>query len=62
MALSVRFVKGLALPATLVGLLIAPGCVDIVGSDLNRYVERDEKHFSVVRQTGHFPGNVRRID
>ena len=24
-----------------------PGCVDIVGADLNKYVERDEKHFAV---------------
>jgi len=31
----------------LAGLLAAPGCVDIVGADLNRYVERDEKHFAV---------------
>ena len=47
MVLSVRSVKGLALPAVLAALLAAPGCVDIVGADLNRYVERDEKHFTV---------------
>jgi Putative adhesin len=47
MALSVRSVKGLALPAALAGLLAAPGCVDIIGADLNKYVERDEKHFAV---------------
>ena len=47
MALSVRSVKGLALPAALAALLAAPGCVDIVGADLNKYVERDEKHFAV---------------
>ena len=47
MALSVRSVNGLALPAVLAVLLAAPGCVDIVGADLNRYVERDEKHFAV---------------
>lgn len=47
MALSVRSVKGLALPAVLAALLAAPGCVDIVGADLNTYVERDEKHFAV---------------
>src|SRR5438105_2147386 len=33
-----------------VGLLAAvvasPGCVDIVGADIGRYVEREEKHFS----------------
>jgi DUF4097 and DUF4098 domain-containing protein YvlB len=47
MALSVRSVKGLALPAALAALLAAPGCVDIIGADLNKYVERDEKHFAV---------------
>ena len=47
MVLSVRSVKGLALPAVLAALLAAPGCVDIVGADLNTYVERDEKHFAV---------------
>jgi DUF4097 and DUF4098 domain-containing protein YvlB len=48
MALSIRSVKGLlTLPAVLAALLAAPGCVDIVGADLNKYVERDEKHFSV---------------
>ena len=47
MALSVRLVKGLALPAVLAALLAAPGCVDIIGADLGKYVERDEKHFSV---------------
>jgi DUF4097 and DUF4098 domain-containing protein YvlB len=47
MALSVRSVKGLALPAVLAALIAAPGCVDIVGADLNKYVERDEKHFTV---------------
>jgi DUF4097 and DUF4098 domain-containing protein YvlB len=47
MALSARSFKGLALPAMLAALLAAPGCVDIVGADLNKYVERDEKHFAV---------------
>jgi DUF4097 and DUF4098 domain-containing protein YvlB len=47
MGLSVPEVKGLALPAVLVALLAVPGCVDIIGSDLNKYVERDEKHFAV---------------
>ena len=47
MVLSVRSVKGLALPAVLAALLTAPGCVDIIGADLNNYVERDEKHFAV---------------
>jgi len=47
MALSVRSVKGLALPAVLIALISAPGCVDIIGADFNKYVERDEKHFTV---------------
>src|SRR3954467_5369072 len=47
MALSVPKIKGLVLPAVLAALLAAPGCVDIIGSDLNKYVERDEKHFTV---------------
>jgi DUF4097 and DUF4098 domain-containing protein YvlB len=44
---SVRLIKGLALPAVLATLLAAPGCVEIIGADLNKYVERDEKHFTV---------------
>jgi hypothetical protein len=47
MGLSARSLKSLALPAVIAALLAAPGCVDIVGADLNRYVERDEKHFTV---------------
>ena len=47
MALSVRLVRGFALPAVLAALLAAPGCVDIIGADLGKYVERDEKHFAV---------------
>ena len=47
MGLSVRSIKGLALPAVLAALLAAPGCVDIIGADLNKYVERDEKTFAV---------------
>jgi DUF4097 and DUF4098 domain-containing protein YvlB len=47
MGLSVHLAKGLALPAALAALLAAPGCVDIIGADLNKYVERDEKHFAV---------------
>jgi DUF4097 and DUF4098 domain-containing protein YvlB len=47
MTLSVRPLKGLALPAALAVVLAGPGCVDIVGADLNNYVERDEKHFTV---------------
>ena len=47
MVLSVRSRQALALPAVLAALLAAPGCVDIVGADLGRYVERDEKHFAV---------------
>jgi hypothetical protein len=44
---SVRVCKGIALPTALAALLFAPGCVDIIGADLNKYVERDEKHFAV---------------
>jgi DUF4097 and DUF4098 domain-containing protein YvlB len=47
MALSVRSTRILALPAALAALLAVPGCVDIVGADLNKYVERDERHFTV---------------
>src|SRR5580704_16240617 len=43
----VRLVKGFALPALLAAVVGAPGCVDIIGADMNRYVERDEKHFAV---------------
>jgi len=31
----------------LAALVAGPGCVDIVGADIGRYVEREEKHFSV---------------
>ncbi len=52
MAQSVRPARTLALRATLAAgalaaLLAAPGCVEMVGSDLGKYIERDEKHFSV---------------
>jgi DUF4097 and DUF4098 domain-containing protein YvlB len=47
MVLFARSLKGLALPATLAAVLAAPGCVDIIGADINKYVERDEKHFTV---------------
>jgi len=50
MGMSARWaVKALAAPAALAVLLASPGCVDIVGADLGqaKYVERDEKHFSV---------------
>ena len=55
MALSVRPARPLALRATLAAgalaaLLAGPGCVEMVGADLGKYVERDEKHFSVVGQ------------
>jgi DUF4097 and DUF4098 domain-containing protein YvlB len=37
-----------SLAAAALGItLIGAGCVDIVGADLGRYVERDDKHFSV---------------
>jgi hypothetical protein len=49
MALSVRSTNACALTAGLMVLLVSPGCVDIIGSDLGRarYVEREEKHFPV---------------
>jgi DUF4097 and DUF4098 domain-containing protein YvlB len=52
MALSVRPAQTHALRATLAtgalaALLAGPGCVEIVGADLGKYVERDEKHFPV---------------
>ena|ERR1043166_7381747 len=34
-------------PVALALVIAGPGCVDIVGADLGRYVERDEKRFSV---------------
>ena len=36
-----------ALYAGLAVLLAGPGCVDIIGADANKYVEREEKHFAV---------------
>src|SRR3954452_4412748 len=47
MVASFQLFKGLALPAAVAALLVAPGCIDIDGADLNHYVERDEKHFTV---------------
>jgi DUF4097 and DUF4098 domain-containing protein YvlB len=47
MTLPVRLLNGLALSALVAALTVAPGCIDIVGADLNKYVERDEKHFAV---------------
>jgi DUF4097 and DUF4098 domain-containing protein YvlB len=42
-----RSIGALTLPAALIALLAAPGCIEIDGADLNKYVERDEKHFAV---------------
>ena len=47
MALSVRPITGVALPAVFLASLVAQGCVDIVGADFDKYIERDEKHFTV---------------
>src|SRR6186997_971322 len=33
--------------AALAALVAGPGCVDIIGADFAKYVERDEKHFTV---------------
>jgi DUF4097 and DUF4098 domain-containing protein YvlB len=42
-----RSIGALTLPAALIALFAAPGCIEIDGADLNKYVERDEKHFAV---------------
>jgi Putative adhesin len=39
--------RGSMIAAALAVALAATGCVDIVGADLGRYTERDEKHFAV---------------
>lgn len=33
--------------AALTALVASPGCVDIIGADFAKYVERDEKHFTI---------------
>jgi DUF4097 and DUF4098 domain-containing protein YvlB len=37
----------LRVPAALAVIVLASGCVDIVGADLAKYEEREEKHFTV---------------
>jgi DUF4097 and DUF4098 domain-containing protein YvlB len=39
--------KALALHALLLAALLGMGCVDLVGADFARYIERDEKRFTV---------------
>jgi DUF4097 and DUF4098 domain-containing protein YvlB len=39
--------RSLGMAAVLGVALIGSGCIDIVGADLGKYVEREEKHFSV---------------
>jgi len=39
--------RGIVVAGALASLLAGPGCIDIVGSDLGKYVEREEKHFPV---------------
>jgi len=46
MALCVSTTRRLALAAVLATLVAGPGCV-VIGADLNRYVERDEKRFTM---------------
>jgi putative adhesin len=46
-------------PAVFAAALAAGGCVDIFGADVGRYVEREEKHFSV---TGRPDVSVRTFD
>ena len=47
MALSARSVRTLALPVVLAAGIASPGCIDIVGADFGKYVEREEKHFAI---------------
>src|SRR2546428_11193255 len=47
MALSARSPSVLIVGAALATLLVAPGCIDIIGADLAKHVEREEKNFSV---------------
>jgi DUF4097 and DUF4098 domain-containing protein YvlB len=52
MELSARSAQSLALRGTVLAgalsaLLAGPGCIEIVGADLGKYVEREEKHFAV---------------
>ena len=47
MASSVHPSRMLALQLALGGVLFGAACVDIVSADLGRYVEREEKHFTV---------------
>src|SRR5262245_44127907 len=47
MATSANPSRILVLQVTLAAALIGPGCVDIVSADLGRYVEREEKHFTL---------------
>src|SRR5580765_4924044 len=42
-----RSIGALTVPPALIALLAAPGSIEIGGADLNKYVERDEKHFAV---------------
>jgi DUF4097 and DUF4098 domain-containing protein YvlB len=46
-ALHASSAKAFALHAALAVLFVGPGCIDIVGADLGKYVEREEKQFSV---------------
>jgi DUF4097 and DUF4098 domain-containing protein YvlB len=44
---SARSARTVSLCAALAVLVTGPACVDIVGADIGRYVEREEKHFAV---------------
>jgi hypothetical protein len=48
--------------AALAALLAGPGCVDIVGADFAKYVEREEKHFTTTGKpdvsVGTFDGSI----
>lgn len=39
-------VRGGMAASALATLLVGPGCIDLIGADANRYIEREEKRFS----------------
>src|SRR5439155_25828126 len=47
MALSARSARTFALPVVLAAGITGSGCIDIVGADFGKYVEREEKHFAI---------------
>ena len=41
-----KLVRAAMAASALTTLLAGPGCIDLVGADINKYVEREEKRFS----------------